>query len=67
MNQVLKPFIKYNNINNKQCSINDNDQRLIFDINSEISLRNLCPSDISELKKLCADWFPVELVNYYEN
>ena len=30
------------------------------DIKNEISMRNLCPSDIIDLKELCADWFPVE-------
>ena len=30
------------------------------EIRSSIEFRNLCSSDISELKQLCAEWFPVE-------
>lgn len=32
------------------------------DIKKDIYLRNLCPGDINELKTLCTEWFPVELV-----
>ena len=32
-------------------------------ITMKIELRNLCSTDIPELKTLCAEWFPVELVN----
>jgi hypothetical protein len=31
-----------------------------FDINNDIELRFLRPSDIDELKQLCAEWFPVK-------
>ncbi len=37
---------------------NENDTAI--DMKNEIQLRNLCPDDIEELKKLCAEWFPVE-------
>ena len=31
-----------------------------FSIQNEIQLRFLNPNDISELKELCNDWFPVD-------
>lgn len=34
------------------------------DIKKDIYLRNLCPGDINELKTLCTEWFPVELVHF---
>lgn len=35
-------------------------QVLSFSVQREIQLRFLCPSDIEEVKKLCAEWFPIE-------
>jgi hypothetical protein len=40
---------------NKSFKIEQDEQ-----IKNEIELRNLCSSDIPELKTLCAEWFPVE-------
>lgn len=37
-----------------------NNDLIQSDIKKHIYLRNLCPSDIDELKALCAEWFPVE-------
>jgi hypothetical protein len=37
-----------------------NSSRVDDDIKKYIYLRNLCPNDITELKSLCAEWFPVE-------
>ena len=36
------------------------DMSQVLCIQREIQLRFLCPDDISEVKKLCTDWFPIE-------
>lgn len=36
-----------------------------FSIQREVQLRFLTPEDIPEVKKLCAEWFPIEYVYSY--
>lgn len=37
------------------------------EIRKEIKLRNLCANDIPELKRLCAEWFPVDYPESWYN
>ena len=36
-----------------------------FSVQQEIQLRFLSPSDIPDIKQLCADWFPIEWVSEF--
>jgi hypothetical protein len=44
----------------KVSNINNDISPEFNNIKNEIVLRNLCPTDIFDLKELCAEWFPVE-------
>jgi hypothetical protein len=46
------------NINlDSELSAKNNDN---YELKSAVKFRFLCPDDVGTLKKLCAEWFPVE-------
>ncbi len=69
-NNNIKKFKNIDNVNNNKNSqlIISSDSKSsqedaiteLNDIKNEITMRNLCPTDISDLKTLCTEWFPVE-------
>jgi hypothetical protein len=67
--------LNFNCLNNQHHhqfqTSNENSQLLVARRNenfvlNEITYRSLCPQDKEELKVLCQEWFPVELVSFHQ-
>lgn len=50
----------YRNLNTSHQKTDKTELAQSVDLKNEIEFRPLCSTDVQELKKLCADWFPVE-------